>query len=367
MSGPLLPARFNFRALPANLLARDRVLQGTHWRNLSTTAGIRTAEKALRIKVLDLEGLTLGSSFHLGQSSLTRLGLGNQKPFQVPTHLLPHMKHRSDQTRFELTADGNIIVSLAPKRDQIHASQQGGNMNIHVEDNYDSMSIKAAQILIIELQKVLERKGKAALILSSGETPKGLYALLASQYNNAIDWNLVTLYQMDEHEGLAPSDPNSFAYTLNEQVVKPLGIGNVIYLHDESGNLAIDLCSLEEDIRAREGIDIVVHGIGTNGHIGFNEPGTPFDSTSGEVALAESTIRAHTRVFGTYDETPKRGHTLGLGILRESKFNILMASGQRKHSAFTKAAYGEITPSVPASILQTSKTVYIADREAAGQ
>ena len=245
-------------------------------------------------------------------------------------------------------------------------------LNLRVEENYLKMSQVAAELLVCELRNLLTIKPKAVVVLSAGGTPEMLYSLLVRKYKDSLDWRRVVLFQMDDYWEMSVQNPKSMAYYLLDKIVYPLNIGTHYLLNvftAKSTKLVESytefLDEFEEKIIAEGGIDIIVHGIGSNGHLGFNEPGSSFDSKARIVTLEKSTILENSRFFNSITEVPTQAVTLGLNTLSKARKIFLLASGKNKKSAVRGCILGPVTKSLPASILRiSSSTIFIVDKEA---
>lgn len=236
-------------------------------------------------------------------------------------------------------------------------------MEIISVTHYEEMSERAASIIAEHLRA----KPQTTLGLATGSTPEGLYEkLIKRNQQKEFSFKGVTTFNLDEYVGLSKDDPNSYHYYMNDKLFKHIDI-NPENAHLPNGTAA----DLDQECRNYEGlmkdhqIDIQILGIGLNGHIGFNEPGTPFSSRTHVVDLAESTIKANSRFFEKMEDVPTKAITMGLGTIMEAKKIILLASGEQKAEAMKRLIDGEITESFPASILQKhSNVVIIADQAA---
>lgn len=203
--------------------------------------------------------------------------------------------------------------------------------------------------------------GAKTLGLATGSTPIELYkAMVASD----LDFSELTSINLDEYVGLAPENDQSYRYFMNEHLFnhKPF---KATYVPD---GLAEDLVASTvayDDLIAANPIDVQVLGIGRNGHIGFNEPGTPFDRTTQVVDLAPSTIEANARFFESIDDVPRQAISMGIASILKSKTLLLLAFGEEKADAISKMVNGEVTTDLPASILQTHDDVIVIVDEAA--
>ncbi len=224
-------------------------------------------------------------------------------------------------------------------------------MQVIVVKNTEEMGKRAASIIADDM---VEREFYV-LGLATGSTPLPLYKELV-RINKAgeVDFSTVLTFNLDEYIGLEPSHPQSYRYFMDENLFNHVNInkGNT-HVPDGKSEDPEMFCLYYEDLIADVGgIDLQVLGLGSNGHIGFNEPGSSLSSRTRVVDLAESTIKDNSRFFDSVDEVPKRAITMGIGTILESERIVLMASGAGKADAVAKAVEGPITASVPASALQ---------------
>ena len=179
------------------------------------------------------------------------------------------------------------------------------------------------------------------LILPTGSTPISLYRELISRQ---LDWSTATTYNLDEYVDNTIQE-QSYRYFMDENLFKHININdNNIYF---PGDIAVWL-----DMKYGENVDLCLLGIGGNGHIAFNEPGSSFESETRMVDLTEETIKDNSRFFDSVDDVPKQAITMGLKTIMSSKKIVLMANGKHKKDILEQAMYGKITEDVPASILQ---------------
>lgn len=234
---------------------------------------------------------------------------------------------------------------------------------IEVKD-YHEMSQVAADYLLSKVKT----SDKLTLGLATGGTPQGLYEALINDHNqNRTSYQHVSSFNLDEYIGLSGKHPNSYYHYMNDHLFKHIDIDSE-NTHIPSGK-AVDLqkeCeAYDEKIRLHGGIDLQILGIGSNGHIGFNEPGTSFESNTHIVELAESTREANARYFNSIDEVPAQAITMGISSIMKSKEILLLVSGEAKQVAMKKLVEGEISENFPASILNRHEHVtVIADQEA---
>ncbi|WP_337050354.1 glucosamine-6-phosphate deaminase [Priestia megaterium] len=237
-------------------------------------------------------------------------------------------------------------------------------MNIIQVKNYSEMSAKAADMLISKLHE----KRNMNLGLATGGTPKGLYdRLIQDHKEHGTSYKQVTSFNLDEYVGMKPQDPNSYHYYMADALFNHIDI-DVSNTHVPNGlaDTPEEECRrYDEMIQNHGGIDLQILGIGQNGHIGFNEPGTSFNSPTHIVTLEESTRKANARYFNSLDEVPTQAITMGIESIMKSKEILLLISGEAKAEAMYQLLNGEITEEFPASILKKHHSVtIIADQEA---
>jgi glucosamine-6-phosphate deaminase len=209
----------------------------------------------------------------------------------------------------------------------------------------EGVAREAAQAIVEALRTTLVRRGRAVLVPSTGRTVIGCYERLVHVHRRALDWGRVDVFQMDELEGV--SDAQSARSFLVQRLVEPLGIQGACLMRDASGEEA---ARVERELAAA-GADLVVHGIGVNGHLGLNEPGSAFDSRARAIALHDATVRSKRGQFGD-GPLPNRGCTLGLRVLLGAPRSLLLATGAHKRRALEGALYGPVSLAVPASGLR---------------
>lgn len=172
-------------------------------------------------------------------------------------------------------------------------------------------------------------------------------------------------FALDEYVGLAPGDPNSYRTTLEREMAVPTGLP-LGRLHVPATAPGIDPARYDEQIDAAGGVGVQLLGIGGNGHIGFNEPGSPLDSGTRLITLDERTRRDNARFFDTPAEVPTQAVTQGIGTILRARRLVLLAFGARKAKALTAALTGPVTSQVPASAVQRHPDVIVlADHDAA--
>jgi glucosamine-6-phosphate deaminase len=240
-------------------------------------------------------------------------------------------------------------------------------MLVIVKDNYNAISQEAGQIVADRLRK----KPNLVLGLATGSTPLGLYReLIRMQKSEGLDFSKVTTFNLDEYVGLLPTHPQSYNYFMNENLFNNLNIPRQsIHLPDGMAEDIDAFCDWYEDqIHHAGGIDLQILGIGANGHIAFNEPGSSLGSRTRVKTLSGNTQRDNARFFQTPGEVPKYAITMGVGTILEAKELLLLASGSGKADAIRAAVEGPLTAQCPASVVQLHRKAFIiVDKEASAK
>ena len=228
----------------------------------------------------------------------------------------------------------------------------------------DTLAMVTSKLLIRAFQAILLKQDYVVFLPSSGRTPLKTYQYLAKHHKHTIDWSRMKVVQMDEYNSGQLKPEDYFETFLKTHLITPLGIGEFLSMHNPAGGLyAPD--DYESKITAWGGIDFALHGIGSNGHIGFNEPGSVVDSTARYVKLAEQTRRDNFPNMQAYDR-PKTGMTLGLRDLKRVKHTVLLATGAHKAPAVQNLLNRTPVSQTPACILWDSPDFgVIVDQKAA--
>lgn len=237
-------------------------------------------------------------------------------------------------------------------------------MRIIVANDYEGMSKQAA----ILLSSQIIHEPKSVLGLATGDTPVGTYLQMVEFYNQGLlDFSHVVTFNLDEYYGLAPGDELSYHWYMQENLFSKINI-NSENLHIPNGlaqDVAAECSNYESSIAQAGGIDLQLLGIGGNGHIGFNEPGSEFAGSTHLVDLDEDTIAANARFFDSPDQVPRQALSMGIKSIMGARKILLLANGAGKAQAVYDMAFGGITPQVPASVLQLHPDVtVIVDKEA---
>lgn len=237
-------------------------------------------------------------------------------------------------------------------------------MKIIKAKDYNDMSRKAANI--ISAQVIM--KPDCVLGLATGSTPIGTYAQLADWYQKGdLDFSNVTTVNLDEYKGLTRDNDQSYYYFMNHHLFSRVNIDlKRTFLPDGTEPDSEKACREYDHIITNVGgADLQLLGLGHNGHIGFNEPGEVFEADTHCVTLAESTVEANQRFFASKEDIPRQAYTMGIRTIMQAKKILVVVSGADKAAIVKKAFFGEITPQVPASVLQLHNDVTIVADEAA--
>ena len=212
-----------------------------------------------------------------------------------------------------------------------------------------------------ELIKEGIENGAQVLGLATGSTPETLYQEMVK---SDVDFSHCVSINLDEYIGLSSDNDQSYRYFMNSHLFNEKPFKATYVPNGKAEDLAAE-CRHYEEILANHPIDIQILGIGENAHIGFNEPGTPFDTPTQVVELTESTINANKRNFEKTDDVPTTAISMGIGSIMKSKKVILIAYGKAKAEAIANTINGEMTIDVPASVLQNHPDVTIILDDAA--
>ena len=237
-------------------------------------------------------------------------------------------------------------------------------MKIIVVKNYDELSEKAFEIV----KELIIEKPEATIGFATGSTPVGLYKLMVKDHHlNKTSYQKMTAFNLDEYIGLPQSHQESYYTFMRTNLFNELDV-NFDQVYIPAGDAADIVAegTAYEALLDKSPIDLQILGIGTNAHIGFNEPNTPLDSLTGVVDLTKETIEANARFFEN-DESlvPTQAISMGIASILKAKSIILLASGESKAEAIYNTVHGEITAAVPSSVLQNHPDVTLILDEAA--
>ena len=222
-----------------------------------------------------------------------------------------------------------------------------------------------------EIVELVKARGRVVLGLATGKTPAGVYLELARlRTAERVDFGAVETFNLDEYLDLAPEDPRTFARWTGERVQAPLGIaaGKARMPGVSSSGMEEACAEYERRIRDAGGIDLQILGIGRNGHIAFNEPGSERSSRTREVELHPWTREDAASSFGGLDRVPKRAITMGVATILEARRLRVLAFGSRKREIVQRSLEEPIGPAVPATFLREHRDFVLwLDREAAAR
>ncbi len=240
-------------------------------------------------------------------------------------------------------------------------------MEVRVFETYEEMSRHAARMIA----ERIKAKPNLVLGLATGSTPVGTYQeLIRLHKEEGLDFSQVRSFNLDEYLGIAGDHDQSYRYFMNANLFDHINIdkANTRVPDGTAADPAASCQQYEEDIKAAGGIDFQVLGVGGNGHIAFNEPGSSRDSRTRVVDLDDATIKANSRFFDSVDDVPKQAISMGMATVMETKEVILLANKAGKADAIVKTIEGPVTEAVPASLLQEHPNVtFLVEKEAAGK
>lgn len=215
----------------------------------------------------------------------------------------------------------------------------------------------------------IRQNPKTVLGLATGGTPIATYQeLIRMHKEDGLSFQSVTTFNLDEYIGLSADHPKSYRMFMQQELFDHIDIApQNTYVPD---GLADDVVAFskayESMIQDSGGIDLQLLGIGSNGHIAFNEPGTSAQSRTRKIGLADETIKNNARFFEHLNDVPTTAITMGVGTILEAKRIVLLATGESKADAIRCAVGGKVDPECPASFLQTHPDVtLIVDKAAA--
>lgn len=236
-------------------------------------------------------------------------------------------------------------------------------MKVIITENYEEMSRVAADIII----SLVKKNPEAVLGLATGSSPIGTYDNMVKDHKeNGTSYKSVKTVNLDEYVTLAPDHDQSYAYFMRKNLFDrvdidlantnlPSGIAPDAQAECDRYNALLD--TMKQDIQ--------LLGLGSNGHIGFNEPGTPFGSVTHLVDLTENTIKDNSRLFANIEDVPRQALSMGIKNIMQARSILMVVSGANKADAVYGMVKGEVTPDLPASVLQLHPDVIIVCDKAA--
>ena len=238
-------------------------------------------------------------------------------------------------------------------------------MKIIFTEDYDELSEKAFEIM----KDVVKINPYAVLGLATGTTPLGVYKrLIADHLKNGPSYKHIRAVNLDEYKGLSAIHPQSYAYFMRKNLFENIDIDlDNTYIENGTAEDESAECKRYDKLLKLLPRDLQLLGLGENGHIAFNEPNTPFDSTTHIVNLTESTIKANSRFFNDISDVPKQAFTMGMKSIMQAKKILILASGEIKAKAVYKTVKGEVNVNCPASILQKHPDCTLVVDKSAGK
>ncbi len=240
-------------------------------------------------------------------------------------------------------------------------------MKLHIEKDYDAVSKKTAELVI----GAVKNKPDLIFCLPAGSSPIGMYKVLVDMYKHGeVSFKEMITYDMDEYVGISADDENSYACFMQKHFLKFVDVKseNVFYPDGMAADLEEMCKSYSESIASKGGLDLAITGIGSNGHIAFNEPGDKLIANTHVVNLDETTIQNNSRFFGgNMNLVPKQAVSIGMEEIMKCKLFLVVASGKHKADLIKRTFENtDIDPMWPVSFLRMHPNcIFIIDEDAA--
>jgi len=231
-------------------------------------------------------------------------------------------------------------------------------MRVVIKDNEKQVAEYAYEIVRMAL---VDRQYKV-LGLPTGSTPLLLYSeLIAGLNRTEIDFSDISTFNLDEYLGLSADHPRSYRYFMETRLFEKINIkpSNIHFLNGLTDNVEAECAEYEDQIAALGGIKLQILGIGRDGHIGFNEPGSSLESRTHYVTLTKETIADNARFFDREKDVPRWALTMGVGTVMDAEQILLLATGENKAAAVAAMIEGPITQMCSASALQSHPDVTV--------
>ena len=230
----------------------------------------------------------------------------------------------------------------------------------------------AARTLAADIAAAVRANPSLVLALPTGQTPLASYRhLIALHRAGKVDFSRVTTFNLDEFEGIGPSDPRSYRTFLQQHLFGQINLSprRIHYLNGSADHLNAECERYERAIARAGGIDLLILGLGRNGHVGFNEPGSFLVARTHRTKLAAATRQANRGLFGPrIADVPRAALSIGIGTILAARRIVLIATGEAKARPVERMVNGPVTPRLPASFLQLHSAVDVwLDRAAAGR
>ena len=232
------------------------------------------------------------------------------------------------------------------------------NMKVIVTEDYDQMSAKAAQIMADEINL----RPDGVFGFATGRTPVGMYQeLISMKQAGEVSFAKITAFNLDEYYPIKKTNPQSYHYFMKQNLFNHVDIDHT-RAHIPSGECEdpyAECAAYEAKIAAAGGIDLQLIGIGLNGHIGFNEPSDVFTRSTNFIELTESTIQANRPLFASAKDVPRYALTMGIRTIMSARKILMIVNGENKAGILDRVLFGDITPQVPATVLQLHHNVIV--------
>ncbi|QUW21614.1 glucosamine-6-phosphate deaminase [Sporosarcina sp. Marseille-Q4063] len=230
------------------------------------------------------------------------------------------------------------------------------NVKFSKVDNAEQGSVALFQII----KEELEKDRLHSIGLATGNTMIPVYE---KWVNSDLDFSNVTTFNLDEYVGISADSPNSYAYFMHEHLFDKKQFKETFLLNGLAKDLEEE-CRRYEDLLEEHGLDLQLLGVGENGHIAFNEPGTSFDSVTHVAKLTDSTLSVNSQLFANDEKIPDTALSLGIGSILRAKKIVLLAFGERKRAALEKLLEGHVTAEWPITkLLHHDDVTIITDLE----
>lgn len=224
---------------------------------------------------------------------------------------------------------------------------------LSIVNGYERLSLQAADIVT----DCVTACPTGAITLPTGETPRGMYEELVRRIRGgSLDFSKVQFFCLDDYLGKSITDEISLTRWLNEVFLESAGIPreNIHLIPTEAQDPDAAAARYDRDIMTAGGLELAVVGLGPNGHVGFNEPGSPIDSRTRVVNLSAESREQNASYYEGHQTIPPQAITMGLGTILEARRIVLIVSGERKADVLRASLEGPITPDVPGSFLRTA-------------
>lgn len=238
-------------------------------------------------------------------------------------------------------------------------------MKLTILQNEHELSVFAANLVI----EHINNNPKDLLVFPTGNTPLGMFEHLVSNYEaGKVSFKESRLLELDEYSGISLTDDRSLFAWLDRSLINKVNFltENVYRFNSDNTEVEIEIQRIENIIHKNNGLDLLILGLGPNGHLGFNEPGSSVDSSTRLVKLTPESIQSNARYWSDYSVVPEYGFTLGMKSILSAKKVILLVQGSSKADILYKTINANISDDIPATHLRTlNNCIILSDQEAA--